>query len=252
MRSPPSLGKTYRVPGQPLRLSFVWSLFWPTEEKAMRMMASMVVLVTAVSLSGCGGTSLTPTAPTQPIIRDVSPSVAAVSPETGSTGGGTRLKITGTGFLPGATVAFGGAPVQARFDSRDHDGTVMYVETPPHDPGTVDVVVTNSGGQPGKLAGGYTYAPPEAFDFNGTWTGFGNAGEDIPLGFTIENNLLVSAWCDTLVLTLPVPSSVNRGEFSVLTSDGIGISGRIVAASLAVGTMNFGPCAATIFGVTKR
>jgi hypothetical protein len=40
-------------------------------------------------------------------------SVGVVSPPAGSTGGGTTVRITGTGFQSRATVAFGGATVAA-------------------------------------------------------------------------------------------------------------------------------------------
>ena len=68
--------------------------------------------------------------------------VTAVSPAHGRPGGGTRVRITGTGFTPGSTVAFGAAAA-----------THVVVEsqeairaTVPPGRGTVDVTVTSANG----------------------------------------------------------------------------------------------------------
>ncbi|MCL5734933.1 MAG: IPT/TIG domain-containing protein [Actinobacteria bacterium] len=73
------------------------------------------------------------------------PTVTAVVPNGGSTGGGTAVTITGTGFVPGATVLFGGVGFPGT--------TVVVVSntsitcfTPAHAAGTVDVTVTTAGG----------------------------------------------------------------------------------------------------------
>jgi hypothetical protein len=131
------------------------------------------------------------------------PSVAAVSPGTGSTGGDTTVKITGAGFRAGATVAFGDQQRTAYAEN----STTLHSTTPAHGAGAVDVVVTNPGGLSGRLAAGYTYAPPQSFDFNGTWVGYALAHpefaaarfavrhEDMEVRFTIQNNVLVSISC---------------------------------------------------------
>ncbi len=43
-------------------------------------------------------------------ITTLTPTVTKVSPNAGPTGGGGTVTITGTGFVPGATVLFGGRP----------------------------------------------------------------------------------------------------------------------------------------------
>ena len=78
--------------------------------------------------------------------------VGAVSPTAGSTGGGTTVRITGTGFQSRATVAFDGAPGTAYAEN----STTIHVTAPPHGPGAVDVLVTNPDGQAARLAGAYT------------------------------------------------------------------------------------------------
>ena len=59
----------------------------------------------------------------------MSPAIAVLSPDTGSTGGSTPLKITGSGFQPGAAVFIDGIAISAFvLDSR-----TIYACTPPHD-----------------------------------------------------------------------------------------------------------------------
>jgi hypothetical protein len=147
--------------------------------------------------------------------------------------------ITGSGFLHGVTATFDGVTVQARFDARYTDR--FYVTTPPHVIGALDVVVTNPGGQTGRLASGYTYAPPQSFDFNGAWSGFSPDGSDLLIEFIIENNALIRASCDTVVLTFAAPLPVTDGAFS-FSRDGSVMSGKIVSASQAVGAIKLGPC----------
>jgi IPT/TIG domain len=59
------------------------------------------LLAVAVMSFGCGGGG-SPTA--------VTPSIAAISPTRGSTGGGTTLRITGSGFQPGALASLDAEP----------------------------------------------------------------------------------------------------------------------------------------------
>jgi hypothetical protein len=209
---------------------------------------------------GCDGDSRSPSAPSPgaSISSVAAPSdpplsVMAVSPQVGSNGGHTSLTIAGAGIRPGATVTLGGATVEGRLDWRDPSGTIMYVESPAHPAGTVDVVVTNPDGKSGKLAAGYTYASPESFDFNGYWSGFGDAGQDIPIAFTIENNVLTSVSCDTYAtLTFSPPLPVSRGGFSFSRDDGVAVAGGIVSASQAVGTIELAPCTATRWRAGKQ
>jgi hypothetical protein len=85
------------------------------------------------------------------------PTVTNVAPNSGPTGGGTVVTITGTNFVSGATVTFGGtAATGVTFVS----STTITVTTPAHAPGAVDVVVTNPDTQSGTFIDGYTYIPP--------------------------------------------------------------------------------------------
>ena len=70
------------------------------------------------------------------------PTVTAISPTKGPTGGGTSVSITGTGFVSGATVSFGGTAATA---VTVVSGTSITC-TSPAGTGTVDVTVATPGG----------------------------------------------------------------------------------------------------------
>jgi hypothetical protein len=86
------------------------------------------------------------------------PTVTAINPSTGPIGGGTGLTITGTNFVSGATVTFGGTPATAVTVA---GSTSIAAAAPGHTAGAVDVVVANPDGQSAKLANGYTYSAAE-------------------------------------------------------------------------------------------
>jgi hypothetical protein len=85
------------------------------------------------------------------------PTVSSVSPNQGTTNGGTSVGISGTGFLAGATVTFGGT---AATNIAIVSSTSITATTPAHSAGTADITVTNTDGQTGTLAGGYSYVSP--------------------------------------------------------------------------------------------
>ncbi len=93
--------------------------------------------------SGTGGNS---------IIHLASFTATGLSASSGSVSGGNTLTLTGTGFVAGTTVSFGGvaATVQSVADGQ------LVVSLPGHNTGTVDVTVSN---------GGYTLTLPNAYTF---------------------------------------------------------------------------------------
>ena len=87
------------------------------------------------------------------------PTVSAVAPTAGTTGGGSTVTLTGTGFGGGATVTFGGA---AASNVVVVSATQLTAKTPVHAAGSVDVVVRNPDTQTGTLVAGYVYVASPA------------------------------------------------------------------------------------------
>ena len=166
------------------------------------------------------------------------PVIALLSPDAGSTGGSTPLKITGSGFEAGAVVFMDGIAIGAFV----LDGHSIYACAPPHDAGPVDVVVVNPNGLSDWVAKAYTFIPPQNFDFNGDWIGVAGAEHQMEVRFTVENDQLVCVSCGSSgAVTFSPPPKVKHGEFSGLRTDGVGMTARIVSASEAVGTINIEP-----------
>jgi hypothetical protein len=83
------------------------------------------------------------------------PTVTGVSPATGKAAGGTRVYIGGTGFVSGASVAFG---AKLATDVAFISSTTLSCTSPAGNPGTVDIVVTTPGGSSRDTASDkYTY-----------------------------------------------------------------------------------------------
>jgi hypothetical protein len=84
------------------------------------------------------------------------PAISSIAPTSGSNAGGTSVTITGTGFLSGATVKFGGTLAT----NVTVTSTSITATTPAHAVGKADVVVTNTDSQSATLTQGFTYALP--------------------------------------------------------------------------------------------
>jgi hypothetical protein len=183
-----------------------------------------------------------PTVPA-PFAPPVGLSITALSTAVGSTGGRTPITVTGTGFQAGSVVTFGGIPASRTTLWQGE----IFVETPAHLVGGVDVVISNPDGLTATLMGAFTYAPPETFDFNGSWSGGGTEEiHHLDMTFTVQNGVLTRVTCDSSVVISLVEAAppVRNGEFSYVDAAGnVVLSGRIVSATAAVGEMNLGPCA---------
>ena len=146
------------------------------------------------------------------------PAVTGVSPDSGSTAGGTTVSITGTGLAGATGVAFGGVAGRIISDSN----TQITVTSPPGT-GTVNVTVTTpAGASQAAAVGQYTYAArpkrPQSISFT--------APVSVPAGGSA---------------TLPATGggSSNPVVFSVDRASGPGVctvSGRTVTYAIA------GPC----------
>src|SRR4029077_7860058 len=87
--------------------------------------------------------------------------ITKISPNSGSTNGGTAVTITGTNFVSGATVTFGGI---AATNVTVGSSTAITATTPAPAAGVVNVVVTDSNGS-GTLTNGFTYTTPVGIAF---------------------------------------------------------------------------------------
>src|SRR5262249_3913638 len=96
-----------------------------------------IKLAIAVVAAAAAGTALAVglTGPTSP--RVTLPAVSGVSPATGTTVGGTKLTITGTGLANATGVHFGAAIAAITADS-----DTRITATSPPGTGTVDITVT--------------------------------------------------------------------------------------------------------------
>src|SRR4029079_18037945 len=74
------------------------------------------------------------------------PSVATISPTSGSTAVGTAVTITGSAFQAGATVSLGGVAATSPVVV---NSTTITATTPAHAAGVVDVAVRNPDNQTG-------------------------------------------------------------------------------------------------------
>ena len=90
-------------------------------------------------------------------VRAPAPTISAVSPNVGSTEGGQRVSLTGTNFVAGTGVRFGGTEAtQVSMAS----ATSITATAPAMSAGTVTVTVILPDGQGGSLANGFTYQAP--------------------------------------------------------------------------------------------
>jgi hypothetical protein len=147
--------------------------------------------------------------------------------------------MTGTTLQRGARVAFGSAIVASdSYDPRAEPGTSLWITTPAHPPGVVDVTVTNPDRGAVTLTAAYEFVDQQAFDLNGNWSGVTVDGSDILVEFSIRNNVLVSAACQRIEkASTSFSTEASNGGFSAESADGFRLSGRMVSASQATGKM---------------
>ena len=141
------------------------------------------------------------------------PTVSAITPNSGTTGGGTAVTITGTGFLAGATVNLGGT---AATGVTVVNSTSITATTAVHAAGAVSVVVTNTDAQSGTLTNGFTYTTstgggPIAFvQVNAAIPQTDTASLPVTFGLaqTAGNlNIVVVGWNDTTSTVTSVSDS---------------------------------------------
>jgi hypothetical protein len=135
-----------------------------------------------------------------PAAAAASPWISGLAPSSGRTNGGTVVTLTGSNFLGGASVQFGGNSATAvSVDSP----TQITASTPAHDPGPVHVVVVNTNGGAVTNLNAFTYVLPpvpatvsslglSVSNLTMLWTG--GADQDGVLYSTTNMLLPLSAW----------------------------------------------------------
>jgi hypothetical protein len=160
--------------------------------------------------------------------------ITSISPPIGPAG--TTVRLTGTGFLSGAFVSFG----NARATTTLLTPTSIAVIVPVHADGSVDVIVTNPGGQSVSLAGGFTFqsagpgvaltVDPSSVAAGGqlsvSWTGATtNRGFDWIGLFKVGDANTAYLWWDYVsgasgTFRLTAPNQPGQYEFRYLIDDG--------------------------------
>ena len=182
------------------------------------------------------------------------PTVTSVSPNSGTTAGGTAVTITGTNFATGATVTFGGA---AATNVVVVSSTSITATTPAGSAGAVTVSVTVSG-LSGSLAGGFTYvATPTVTGVlpNSGSTAGGTAvtitgtnfvtGATVTFGGTPATNVVVAS---STSITATTPAGSAGAVTVTVTANGQSGSlanGFTYTATVTVATPTFTPGAGT-------
>ncbi|HEX3355033.1 MAG TPA: IPT/TIG domain-containing protein [Terriglobales bacterium] len=165
------------------------------------------------------------------------PTLSGVSPASGTTAGGTAVTVSGTGFLAGATLTFGG---NAATNVTVNSGTSITATTPAHSAGAVNVVVTNTDSQNATLSQGFTYTaisnpPPTvtAISPNSASTSGGTAvtvtgtgflsGATLTLGGTAATNVTVA---NSTTITAMTPAH-SAGTVNVVVTNSDTQSGSL-------------------------
>jgi hypothetical protein len=84
----------------------------------------------------------------------IPPTLSSITPATGTTAGGTKVKLTGTNFVTGAGVRFGGT---AATNVVVQSATTLTATSPARAAGSVTVSIVNPDTQIGSLANAFTY-----------------------------------------------------------------------------------------------
>ncbi len=113
----------------------------------------------AVTVTTAGGTSALSPADEYDYVVPPPPTVTGVSPSSGSSVGGTTVKVTGTHLEGASVVDFDGSAAAIKSDTAGE----ITVKTPPHAVGKVGVTVTTTGGTSAlSAADEYEYVVPPA------------------------------------------------------------------------------------------
>jgi IPT/TIG domain len=112
----------------------------------------------SVARDWTGNIEKTPSVPDSTTqVAILSPIVRSISPNTGSTEGGTPVTIIGSGFASGATLQIGEITAT---NIEVVNATTITAITVPHSTGAADVTATNQDGLSATLTRSFFYSPP--------------------------------------------------------------------------------------------
>ncbi|HEY8767551.1 MAG TPA: malectin domain-containing carbohydrate-binding protein, partial [Dehalococcoidia bacterium] len=176
--------------------------------------------------------------------------VTAVTPPAGSAIGGNTVTITGTGFVPGATVAFGGAQAtngQATVNSTSltvNSPTSITAVVPAHlisHVHPVDVTVVNTAGGSFDLANGYRYLypVPGISSLSPSVAASGGPAFTVTVnGFSFVNSVSTLMWNGTSLTTTYVNQNQLTAAVPAANIASNGTASLTVVNSPAGGTSN--------------
>ena len=146
----------------------------------LSMCAAIVLGLTACGITvGSGTAAAASSDPPQP--STPAPTLSSISPQSGSTAGGTSVSLSGSNFLAGATVSF---DASAATSVSVVNATTITAVTPPHAAGEANVTVTNPDGQSATLAGNISPLSNAGFESGAVnWVLSGSGGT-----VTFQNN----------------------------------------------------------------
>lgn len=120
------------------------------------------------------------------VLVTAAPSLTSVSPNQGAVDGGLRVTLSGTQFLAGASVEFGGVPAT---DVVVQTSGQILCTTPPHFPALVDVRVVNPDHSETTLLNGFRYVDDDAVLSLPTLSADHGAILDIPISLAQVDGL---------------------------------------------------------------
>jgi hypothetical protein len=142
----------------------------------------------------------------------VVPSISSISPISGPLAGGTRVTITGTNFITGATVTIDGV---AASNIGVNSSTSITATTPAGTAGAKNVVVTNPDSQTGTLTGGFTYISGGSSGGGNSGGGGGGGGGVISMG-----KIYLSGFSSKTPLDINVNNGIVSSAANLTTQDG--------------------------------